>query len=327
MKRFKNILYVLGSESESDATCALARAVALARANEARLTVLAVVDRLPADTRLTGVELTTDRLQQALLEQAEQRLRQLLQDAAGTTADAAITVATGTPFLEVIGDVLNNDRDLVIKCTEASGMVGRLFGSDDMHLLRKCPCPVWLCKPGDTGRYQRILVAVDAERFYPRGELETRHALNLLLLQLAAALAQAESAELHVAYVWSALGEGVMRGTALLAPDEQINAYIAAERQRHAQALEALLDELKAIIEARGESWPQPQRHLPKGAARSELPALAGRIHADLVVLGTLGRTGVPGLFIGNTAESVLHQVDCAVLALKPPGFVSPVTC
>lgn len=40
-----------------------------------------------------------------------------------------------------------------------------------------------------------------------------------------------------------------------------------------------------------------------------------------------MGRTGVPGLFIGNTAESVLHQVDCSVLALKPPGFVSPVTC
>jgi len=38
-----------------------------------------------------------------------------------------------------------------------------------------------------------------------------------------------------------------------------------------------------------------------------------------------MGRTGVPGLFIGNTAESVLHQVDCSVLALKPPGFVSPV--
>ena len=45
------------------------------------------------------------------------------------------------------------------------------------------------------------------------------------------------------------------------------------------------------------------------------------------MILGTLGRTGVPGLFIGNTAEAVLHQVDCSVLALKPPGFVSPVTC
>jgi nucleotide-binding universal stress UspA family protein len=196
-----------------------------------------------------------------------------------------------------------------------------------MHLLRKCPCPVWLCKPNAGGRYHRILASVDVEQFYPQDELETRHALNLVLLELAASLAQAESAQLHVAYVWSAIGEGVMRSTSLWVADEKIDAYIAVERQRHAQALEALLGELETVIAARGESMPQPIRHLPKGSARSEVPELARRIDADLVILGTLGRAGVPGLFIGNTAESVLHQVDCSVLALKPAGFVSPVTC
>jgi nucleotide-binding universal stress UspA family protein len=324
MSRFTNILYVRGSES--DETCALARAAALARANQARLTALVVVEKLPADMMLNGMELTTDTLQKALTEASERRLRELV-GAAGAGLEIALKVAVGTPFLEVIRDVLGNGRDLVIKCAETSGMVGRLFGSDDMHLLRKCPCPVWLCKPNAGARYGRILVAVDAEQFYPREELNSRHALNLLLLELAAALARAEAAELHVAYVWSALGEGVMRGTALPAPEEQINAYVAAERRRHSRALEALLTELETLTRARGEPVPEPTRHLPRGSARSELPALAARIGADLVVLGTLGRTGVPGLFIGNTAEAVLHQVDCSVLALKPPGFVSPVTC
>ena len=32
------------------------------------------------------------------------------------------------------------------------------------------------------------------------------------------------------------------------------------------------------------------------------------------------------GFFIGNTAESVLQQVNCSVLTVKPEGFVSPVT-
>jgi nucleotide-binding universal stress UspA family protein len=72
---------------------------------------------------------------------------------------------------------------------------------------------------------------------------------------------------------------------------------------------------------------PESTRHLPKATARSELPTLAARVGADLVILGTLGRTGVPGLSIGDTAEAVLHQAACSVLALKPPGFVSPVTC
>jgi nucleotide-binding universal stress UspA family protein len=44
----------------------------------------------------------------------------------------------------------------------------------------------------------------------------------------------------------------------------------------------------------------------------------------DLLVIGTLVRTGIPGLIIGNTAEDVLNAVDCSVLTVKPPGYVSP---
>jgi len=52
---------------------------------------------------------------------------------------------------------------------------------------------------------------------------------------------------------------------------------------------------------------------------------MARQLDADLVVMGTVGRSGIAGLFIGNTAEMVLEQVQCSVLAIKPPGFVSPV--
>ena len=324
MNRFKNILYV--HSSETDQTCALARAVALSRASQARLTALAVVEKLPAGAMLRGMELTRDTLQKALVGETERGLHELL-GAAGATGGVDIKVVTGTPFLEAIRDVLCKGRDLVIKCAETQDLTGRLFGSDDMHLLRKCPCPVWLCKPNAGGRCRRIMVAVDAEQLYPRDELETRHDLNLRLLELATALARADSAELHVAYAWTAIAEGVMRSSSLWAPEERIDAYIASERQRHAQALESLLAELEAVMRDRGEPMPEPIRHLPRGSARTEIPALARRIDADLLVLGTLGRTGVPGFFIGNTAETVLYQADCSVLALKPVGFVSPVTC
>ncbi|MGB7033464.1 MAG: universal stress protein, partial [Syntrophobacteria bacterium] len=40
---------------------------------------------------------------------------------------------------------------------------------------------------------------------------------------------------------------------------------------------------------------------------------------------GTLSRTGVAGFLIGNTAEKILNKVDCAVLAVKPDEFVTPV--
>ena len=70
----------------------------------------------------------------------------------------------------------------------------------------------------------------------------------------------------------------------------------------------------------------KPRKHLVKGVARKEIPAMAKRIEADLVVMGTVGRQGVPGFIMGNTAETILNQIDCSVLAIKPPGFITPVS-
>jgi len=41
--------------------------------------------------------------------------------------------------------------------------------------------------------------------------------------------------------------------------------------------------------------------------------------------MGTVARTGVPGFITGNTAESILNQLECSVLAIKPAGFVTPI--
>ena len=42
--------------------------------------------------------------------------------------------------------------------------------------------------------------------------------------------------------------------------------------------------------------------------------------------MGTVSRTGIAGFFIGNCAETVLRQVDCSVLTLKPAGFATPIS-
>ena len=34
----------------------------------------------------------------------------------------------------------------------------------------------------------------------------------------------------------------------------------------------------------------------------------------------------VPGFIVGNIAETILNHIDCSVLAVKPEGFVTPVT-
>jgi nucleotide-binding universal stress UspA family protein len=42
---------------------------------------------------------------------------------------------------------------------------------------------------------------------------------------------------------------------------------------------------------------------------------------ADLVVLGTRGRTGLKGIFLGTTAERLIHDSPCSALTVKPEGF------
>jgi len=69
-----------------------------------------------------------------------------------------------------------------------------------------------------------------------------------------------------------------------------------------------------------------PQVHLTEGNAYEEvILSLAREEYIEIIVMGTVSRVGLPGLFIGNTAEEVLRQVDCSVLTVKPDGFVTPV--
>jgi nucleotide-binding universal stress UspA family protein len=59
--------------------------------------------------------------------------------------------------------------------------------------------------------------------------------------------------------------------------------------------------------------------------AKKVIPKIAKKLQTDLVVMGTVARTGIAGLIIGNAAEAILEQLSCSVLAIKPPGFETPV--
>lgn len=65
--------------------------------------------------------------------------------------------------------------------------------------------------------------------------------------------------------------------------------------------------------------------HMVHGDPSKALPALCELTRCNLVVLGTVARTGLFGLIMGNTAETILRSVSCSVLALKPDGFETPV--
>ena len=66
--------------------------------------------------------------------------------------------------------------------------------------------------------------------------------------------------------------------------------------------------------------------HLLEGETVAVLKRFLDDYHVDVLVMGSIARSGIPGLLIGNMAEKVLQTVKCTVLVVKPDGFVSPVT-
>ena len=65
--------------------------------------------------------------------------------------------------------------------------------------------------------------------------------------------------------------------------------------------------------------------HLVKGKAESPIPEMARQKQVDLIVMGTVCRFGIAGLFIGPTSDKVLPHVDCSVPTVKPETVIRSV--
>jgi nucleotide-binding universal stress UspA family protein len=308
MKRFKNILFF--ADRDEGITAALDRAVTTAETNGARLTVMDVVPEISlADyiRRAYNVDLNAQ-----LREQRLQSLETLTQPYTDRGVLVYTTVASGIPFIEVVRAVQRNAHDLVMKVAEHdTGLAGSLYGSNDMHLMRKCPCPVWVDRAGNEPAYHRILAAVD-----PFDDESGN--LQRLIMDLATSLADREHAMLDVVHAWEMPGESMLANGRGRIPRGELDSLLDATENTHREALEALLQPY-------GLSTDCSNVHLFKGRPAQIISAYARELDNDLIVMGTLGRTGIAGLFIGNTAEDVLRETPTAVLAVKPDGFISPV--
>ena len=316
MKRFSNILLAVDECKEN--TAALKRAVTLARNNQAHLTICTVVDAIPADMRVAITAITPAELNAIAASEKQVWLDALIESVPteGVPVDRKLLV--GKPFIEIIRQVLKEGHDLVIKCAETNaGLTGLLFGSTDMHLLRKCPCPVWITGPEEQDRYRRILAAVDRGHGDPVAD-----ALNRQILEMSSSLALTESSELHVVHAWRFAAEELLRSRRTILSDNEIDAMVEEEVHARRRWLEDCVRTYGTNAE---ENAIDPQLHLIKGTAEDVVPTVARDFDVDLIVMGTVARTGIPGFFMGNTAESILNRIECSVLTVKPPGFESPV--
>ena len=195
-----------------------------------------------------------------------------------------------------------------------------------MHLLRKCPCPVWLVKPEQHRDYQRILAAVDIDDTHPEEEIGTRRQLNFQILELASSLALSQSAELHLVHAWTAPGERLLRHGFSARPIDEVDSYVENVKQRRIRCLDTFTNEIAQKIGQDAIDFLNPEKHVIKGSPRRVIPEIAESLDVDLVVMGTVAHVSLPGFFMGNAAEDILSQLTSSVLAVKPQGFKSPIT-
>ena len=309
MVGFGNILFF--ADDSPWVKPALQQTLTAAKHWQARLTVCGVVERITQEVRAVDRIILPTEIQRAAQRERYDELGVLVDQVARARSGIGRKVLVGSPSQEVVQAVMDNGYDLLVKSAQGhADPTPLLFGTVDLQLLRRCPCPVLVLKPSPEGRRRSVLAAVAPEPDALEGE-----DLNARILGTAAAIAALERAEMHVLHVWKARGEGLLRGGHRLGLSRtETEQWVEKSRQFYEQ----WLGELMAANPVLGQA---PERHLEKGDASHVISDLAARIGADLVVMGTHRHTGIRGLFIGSTAEQVLGQVECSVLAVKPKGF------
>jgi nucleotide-binding universal stress UspA family protein len=301
MAAFKSILVDI--DATASAHPALDRAVELARICGAALRIVDVMS-VPAEAgRL---------LPSGAAERLAATRRERLAAVAGTFSGLTVSyeLLTGRPSRSLIQEVVRTGHDLLIRSHARDLAAVKPFGPIDMQLFRYCPCAVWAVGPGATTAPRHVLGAVHANPDDPQEQ-----AVNAKIVDAALLMASIDRGSITILQAWSAWGEDLLRSHST---PQEVAAYArAAERTAQAD-----LDRLVASFAPRL----APARvELVRGLPEEVIPSYAVSRGVDLVVLGTVARTGIAGFFIGNTAERLLQRLGCSVLAVKPDGFVTPV--
>jgi len=194
--------------------------------------------------------------------------------------------------------------DLIFKPLRQHGFLRRaLFSATDWNLVRCCPAPLLLINHASAIHRKPVIAAVDVDT-----KDVVHQELNQIVLSQARQLADLLGSTVHLVNAYS-LSPYIGAGSAA---DQVIRL-----KQKN-QLKSALNMAAKYQIAA-------DQVHLREGAADIVINDLAREIDAGVIVLGTVARSGISGLFIGNTAESIMEHTQSDVVAVKQSDFISSI--
>ncbi len=275
---------------------ALVAAIALAHRFGARLAVAHITRRNRPDSHvaaeLVGIDFDTRRAVQAKLQEFIDR------EVPGDIQPARL-VADGVPFDEIAKTVDAWEADLVVIATHGyTGLKHALLGSTAERVVRHAPCPVLVVRNRKIRGVTRVFSADEIGSILVPVDFSES---SLVALQHALALARKFDARLCLLHVVEPFHPDMLIDTT----ESRREARMAAH-----QRLRRLADATKRV-------WPRTGRELRPGNPVAIIAAMARRTNADLIVMGTHGRTGLKGALAGSVAERVVRSAPCSVLTVR----------
>lgn len=222
--------------------------------------------------------------------------------------EATFSVMFGKPWYELLR-VAHRHRDNLLICgTRDEGQLTRfLFGSTGLKLLRHAECPVWLVKPRiDNDAELDILCASDlsevGQDVVSAGVLFSQHVPSRLNVM------HVVDDEFHHHAVRTGVTED----------------QLAEWKTQETDQAEATLHEQISVTDYRTLDNGL-QAHVKTGPVSQTLLETIQELDIDVLIMATRARDGLSGMVFGNTAEQLLWNVPCSVLAIKPDTFRSPI--
>jgi len=311
MEMYQNILVVVDPTTEEQK--ALKRAVDLVsrlqKTSKKIINITAFFSIFDFSYEMTTILSSGERdsMRQMVIEEKQRWLDEVTTSISPNIKVTSKVVWHNRPFEAIINQVIEQGYDLVIKGThQHDKLKAVVFTPTDWHILRKCPCPVLLVKDHAWPINGNMLAALNI------GSDEVEHnSLNNKITSQAKLFAADIGANLHLVNSYP----GTPVNIAIEVPEFDATEYNTVMLNHHKEAMKKHANAFDIDL---------ANTHVGEGLPEAVIEKLAAKLDVELVVLGTIGRTGISAALIGNTAEHVIDQLNCDVLALKPDGYISP---
>jgi universal stress protein E len=234
----------------------------------------------------------------------ESLLKKSIFDLGGLDLKVRFETFSGEPYEEIISAALRESHDLVMVGTRGNSAWEQfIVGSTAKRLIRHCPTSVWIVKAEHAEPPRSILATTDFSDTCRRA------------VDQAWAIAQQSNADFKLLHVIDERDFPEQTVTGL--PEGE---YI------HREIMETAIGQLRELAQDITGDQGQVETYLAWGTPWREIQGLVQQLKPDLLAMGTVGRRGLQGLVVGNTAEKILDVCDCSMLTVKPSGFRSPIT-